>query len=99
MKLLVISILFIISSGISRASVKKDQFFKVIEQVRSEFYWDVKAAGREFVNKAVLTISGAYVRKKLMTEDALRIVLCHELGHLLAGAPTKDRYGWGSLEG
>ncbi len=49
--------------------------------------------------KAVLTISGGYARQELMTPDAFRIVICHELGHILGGAPKKGPGHWASIEG
>lgn len=34
-----------------------------------------------------------------LTEDEITLVLCHELGHHLGGAPTASRGGWSSSEG
>lgn len=49
--------------------------------------------------KAILTVSGGYARQKEMTADAFRIVLCHEIGHILGGAPKQSNGHWASIEG
>jgi hypothetical protein len=47
-----------------------------------------------------VTVSGGIVRAKGMTKDSLALVLCHELGHHLGGAPRTALYnGWPSSEG
>lgn len=47
-----------------------------------------------------ITVSGGIVRAKGMTKDSLALVLCHELGHHLGGAPRTALYnGWPSAEG
>lgn len=50
-------------------------------------------------NQAVLTISGGNARQEMMTEDAFRIILCHEMGHVLGGAPKRSPQHWSSTEG
>jgi len=42
-----------------------------------------------------VNIMGGLIRHQLMTTDALAMVICHELGHHLAGAPRVSRFGPG----
>ncbi len=49
--------------------------------------------------KAIVTISGGYAKQKEMTADAFRIVLCHEMGHILGGAPKQKTLRWSTIEG
>jgi len=45
-------------------------------------------------------IPGGIARGKGMTKDSLALVICHEIGHHLAGAPKTFLYdGWPSAEG
>lgn len=47
-----------------------------------------------------INIPGGMVRAKGMTKDSLALVLCHELGHHIGGAPRTTLYnGWPSAEG
>jgi hypothetical protein len=51
-------------------------------------------------NEFHITVAGGIVRAPGMTKDALALVLCHELGHHLGGAPRTALYnGWPSAEG
>ena len=43
-----------------------------------------------------IDIFGGLARRQEMTLDALQLVICHELGHQIAGVPLK---GWASAEG
>lgn len=49
--------------------------------------------------KVILTITGGMAREKLMSEDALRLILCHEMGHFFGGAPKINKGHWSSTEG
>ncbi len=42
---------------------------------------------------------GGLLTHSELDEDELTLVLCHELGHHLGGAPTAARNGWSSCEG
>ncbi len=63
-------------------------------------------ASRDMARGTIWTVAmfGGLARHPLMTEDAFAVVVCHELGHHLGGAPKKtqpfqvDRK-WGSNEG
>ena len=59
----------------------------------------LKASIKVPKKKAILTISGGYARQTLMTPDTFRLVLCHELGHILGGAPKKGPNHLASVEG
>lgn len=52
-------------------------------------------------NEDELTIRvwGGMLHHRLMTEQTLLLLLCHEMGHFLGGPPTKARGGWSSTEG
>jgi hypothetical protein len=50
-------------------------------------------------NKAIIQVLGGMLKHPHMSPDVLRLLLCHELGHLLGGAPLKSRNGWSSTEG
>jgi hypothetical protein len=51
----------------------------------------------------VIYLFGGYARHPKVTEDAYALVICHELGHHLGGAPRKHfasgALGWPSTEG
>lgn len=47
----------------------------------------------------VISIGSDVIHKPNMTQDAYAAVLCHELGHLLGGAPRKAESSWASTEG
>jgi hypothetical protein len=73
-----------------------------------ELDWDndrVNAlATRDDNNNPVIQILGGMARHPEMTRDALLLVLCHELGHHLGGAPRQFRgqsalRSWSSAEG
>ena len=46
-----------------------------------------------------ITVMGGMLSQPELTPDALILLLCHELGHLLGGDPKKSRGGWSSTEG
>lgn len=47
----------------------------------------------------IITIYGGMARHKELTIDGLQLILCHELGHHLGGAPKKGTNRWSSAEG
>lgn len=52
--------------------------------------------------KVVVNMYGGLARHEMITKDGFAVVLCHELGHHLGGAPkikTWGRAGWASNEG
>jgi hypothetical protein len=46
----------------------------------------------------LVALFGGLARHPLMTDDGLTMVICHELGHHLGGAP-KGNWRWASIEG
>lgn len=53
-------------------------------------------AYREPRNSWIVSLLGGIIRHPKMTADALALVLCHELGHHLGGAPRKnEKFGPG----
>ena len=64
--------------------------------------WDV-----DWINAlAYVTEEGAHIamfggmaRAPYMNRDGLELILCHELGHHLAGPPIKKKSTWASAEG
>ncbi|MEK6578852.1 MAG: hypothetical protein AABZ55_06470, partial [Bdellovibrionota bacterium] len=59
----------------------------------------VNANANVWGKRWVINMYGGYARHPLTTEDGFALVLCHELGHFLGGAPRKDRPNWASSEG
>lgn len=61
-------------------------------------------ATRDDDNNAVIVMNGGLARHPLMTKDGFLLLICHELGHHLGGAPKIPRgnsglRGWSSAEG
>ena len=53
-------------------------------------------------NTWIIRVLGGLARHHMMTEDAFILVLCHEMGHHIGGAPKKKylfRTSWASTEG
>lgn len=50
-------------------------------------------------DQIVIDIMGGMLMHPKMKPDTLKLLLCHELGHLLGGEPLKSRNGWSSTEG
>jgi hypothetical protein len=49
--------------------------------------------------EVVINLYGGYPRHPFVTEDGYALVLCHELGHHIGGAPKKTRFKWPATEG
>lgn len=56
-------------------------------------YADLKGSLRK------ITIFGGMARFESMTKDAFSLVICHELGHHIGGAPKSPESSWASIEG
>jgi hypothetical protein len=57
-------------------------------------------ATRTANNEYMINVYGGMARAPGMTKDAMALVLCHELGHHIGGAPKTTLYeGWPSAEG
>lgn len=90
-------------------SFAKDVFDKTGKQLVVEKNWDndrVNAhATKDQAGNLVISIDGGMVRHQYMTPDGLWMVMCHELGHHLGGAPRQFRgnsttlKSWSSVEG
>jgi hypothetical protein len=95
-----------------------NQFQKVMGKVTSEIYnkkltienlWSeekivIKTTRGDFDDNPIIKVSGALLRHPQTTIDDLYLLLCHELGHHLGGAPYKKRgnsgkLSWSSAEG
>lgn len=67
--------------------------------------WDngtVNASAQRFGSSVIVNMYGGLARHELITKDGFAIVLCHELGHHLGGAPKIKRFffnTWASNEG
>ncbi len=59
----------------------------------------VNAYAERDMNAWIITIYGGMARHKKLTTDGLKLILCHELGHHLGGAPKKGTNRWSSAEG
>lgn len=62
------------------------------------------SASRDDDNNPTIAVYGGMARHPEMNRDALYLILCHELGHHLGGAPKKFRgrstkLSWSSVEG
>ncbi|MEK6628090.1 MAG: hypothetical protein AABY53_05650 [Bdellovibrionota bacterium] len=68
-------------------------------------HWEddtVNANANIWGKRWVINMYGGLARHPAVTEDALAMVMCHELGHFLGGAPKKihrDKPFWPSVEG
>lgn len=68
--------------------------------------WDdgtVNASAQRLGNQVIVNMYGGLARHDLITKDGFAIVLCHEIGHHLGGAPKVKRLiifnSWASNEG
>jgi len=50
-------------------------------------------------HEVVIEVWGGMLKHFYMNESAMRLLLCHEIGHVFGGAPYKSRGGWSSTEG
>lgn len=58
------------------------------------------SAQRTFFGTWKVNMYGGLARHELVTDDAFALVVCHELGHHLGGAPTNSfPNSWASVEG
>lgn len=66
-----------------------------IEAMNTRVNADISKDGEIFV----IQVMGGMVSQPEMNADTLKLLLCHEIGHLLGGPPLKSRNGWSSTEG
>lgn len=64
--------------------------------------WDdstVNASAQRSGSDYVLNMYGGLARHATITQDGMALVVCHELGHHIGGAPKYGGYNWASNEG
>lgn len=64
--------------------------------------WDdprVNALASRSGNTWEIHVYGGLLQHPDLTDDEVLLILCHELGHHLGGAPLASRNGWASCEG
>lgn len=65
--------------------------------------WDdgeINASAQRFGKEWVVNMYGGLARHPLTTPDAFTLVLCHEIGHHIGGAPRyEENTSWASTEG
>lgn len=59
----------------------------------------VNASAERQGNNYVLNMYGGLARDKAITQDGMALVVCHEMGHHLGGAPKFSGGDWASNEG
>jgi hypothetical protein len=73
-----------------------------------EIEWDemnINAyATRDMADNPIIRVTGGMLRNEIITKDGIALVLCHELGHFLGGAPKQlrgrsQKKSWSSAEG
>lgn len=47
----------------------------------------------------IIEVFGGLARHPSLSRDGFALLVCHEMGHHLGGAPTGLNYGWPSIEG
>ncbi len=98
--------------GLSEAEFKEvvmglyTLYYPIIKNQGGDFYIDGKwkdagvnayAEMRGPLRK--ITVLGGMGRHPVMTKDALALIICHEVGHFLGGAPKNPTDSWASVEG
>lgn len=81
-------------------TVKEQGKTLVFKRLWSSNEYNAKAT-RE-ADKYIVEVHGGLARSTRVTEDSLMLIVCHELGHHLGGAPTKVApfsHPWSSAEG
>lgn len=66
----------------------KSSGFELIVRVDSASVSESARAERDGA-RAIITVDGGLLKSPRLTEDGLRTTLCHELGHVLGGAPRR----------
>jgi len=67
----------------------KSSGFELLVRIDSNSASESARAERDGT-RAILTVDGGLLKSPRLTEDGLRTVLCHELGHVLGGAPRRN---------
>ena len=76
-------------------------FYGASEFIVNRYWHDgqVNASAGKKKDTFLLNIYGGLARHPLLSEDAFMMVLCHEIGHLVGGAPTWKPFNQASSEG
>lgn len=92
-----------------RTQIKLSDFYQIPAVIISLFkapiildaQWESPYFGAGMSNQKSMMILGGTTRVEGMTKDAYAAVVCHELGHVLGGAPYQTINGveWASAEG
>lgn len=85
----------------------QDLYSPIVEKLEKKLEivgdWEdatVNAVATRDQNTWRINVAGGIARAPKMTKDSLLIIVCHELGHHLGGAPRMALYGgWPSAEG
>lgn len=87
-------------------SLFENDFAKLSHPVKLELFWRgplplAITSFEEESNNFVVSIWGELARHELMTPKAWIFSLCHEIGHIIGGAPhvSDEHNSWGSSEG
>jgi hypothetical protein len=59
----------------------------------------VNAEIKKEKGEIIINVMGGMISHPMMDHNTLKLLLCHEMGHLLGGPPLKSRTGWSSTEG
>ncbi len=88
---------------------KVDQHYApIVKNLGGKLKWNrkwtdgtVNASAQRFLSTYVVNMYGGLARHELVTDDAFAMVVCHELGHHLGGAPKTGGIflKWASNEG
>lgn len=82
-----------------------EAFQKTQKPMMIQVLWEKPYFGAGVVEEAgpviAVKVFGGMIRIPEMTEDILAAVMCHEIGHVIGGAPYQDILGaeWTSVEG
>lgn len=76
-----------------------DEFREELVVFKSWSSGTVNAYAEKKRKKMYITVYGGLARHFAVTKDGFSLVLCHELGHHLGGAPKKMQNKWSSAEG
>lgn len=61
---------------------------------------EINASAQRYGKRWIVNMYGGLARHKLITPDAFALVMCHEIGHHVGGAPRyEDNTDWASTEG
>jgi hypothetical protein len=74
---------------------KNHELIITVDSLSQRVNADINVKG----NEIVIQIMGGMLMHPEMKPEVLQLLLCHELGHFLGGAPLKSRKGWSSTEG